>query len=442
MGKVFRFVPLLFVIFSLSAYSVCFAQIGLAGNTGRSDMKSSGGSSNKSRGGGKPKPKYGSTKIRTVVKTNIIDNTPTTGSIAVATESNAKIIIEPIPGGKDSEAEEGTVLPNEKQFMFYGLKPGRYSVQAGLEGFISEEQEVIVERNKTTPLTLILQPVTYDVKIKTNIGNGEVRYAPIEKTINALGEEIYNPVTDGEVCIVQIKNGVAELRNLRERLYGIDIYSGELGYEKIKREKFELPGSTEYEVNFNKIKSEARFSATFVTDEWIAPANWKIGGSKMTTNGKGVALLSNELNRYYVDFQIVSNAVLLDGVAASFVVRAVDKSNYYLIQITGKEASEPYILSGIVVKGGEPTRFQTIPISNRASIIEKGRPFKIFITVVGNSFSVELWDDVEALPAPLGILKDPYNTFQMGAPGIAAIFDKQKTEIQTFQVCTPKCPPQ
>lgn len=442
MEKKIRVAPLFLIIFFLSAYNICVAQIGIIGNTGRSDMKTSGGSDNKSRGGGKPKTKY-ATKVRTVTKTTVIDKTPTTGSLSVATESNAKIIVEPIAGGDDAEADEGTVAPDEGLFVFYGLKPGRYRVEAGLEGYISEEREVLVERNKTTPLTLDLQPITYNVKIKTNINNGEVRYAPVEKIINAQGEEKYNPVNDGEVCIVQIKNGVAQMRNLREGLYGVDVISGELGYEKIIPSKFELPGNTEYTLEFKKVKSEARFSAQFLMDEWVAPASWKLDPKKkLTTNGKGIALPSDETKRYYDNFQLISNVVLLDGVAASFVVRAVDQKNYYLIQITGKNAPEPYILSGIVVKDGVPTRFQTIPIDNRASIVEKGRNFKIFITAAGNTFDVRLWDDVEGFEAPLGVLKDPLNTFQMGAPGIAASFDNQKTEIQTFQVCTPKCPPQ
>jgi hypothetical protein len=433
--KKIRFAPLFFLVFLLSAYDVCFAQIVIIGGE-RTDMKPKGGST-KSRSSSKPKPKF-SQKVRTV--TTIIDKTPTTGSLSVATESNAEIIVEPISGGED--AVPGKVPPGEGLAMIYGLKPGRYRVEAGLDGYVSAEQEVLIERNKTTGITLDLQPITYDVQIKTNIGKGEVRYATIERVINERGEETYKQVSDGEVCIVPIKNGVAQLRNLRERLYGVDIYSGELGYEPVISSKFKLPGDTEYTVEFRKVKSEARFSATFVADEWVAPSSWKIGGGKMITNGKGMALLANEGYRYYADFQLISNVVLVDGVAASFVVRAVDERNYYMIQITGKEAPEPYILSGMVIQDGMQKPFQTIRISHRASIIEKGRPFKIYITVTGNSFNVELWDDVEALPAPLGTLTDPYNTFQMGAPGIAAGFDKQKTEIQTFQVCAPKCPPQ
>jgi hypothetical protein len=424
-----------FIVFLFSAYIVCFAQKGggLIGNTVRSDMTGSGGSSTK-KGGGTPKAKY----VKVVeYRDRFIDRTPNTGWLSIVAEPKANILIEPI--GNERGKAEGIVIPaNQRHYSFNGLKPGRYRVAAALEGYEDIEREVVVVRGQPTVVDLKLKPITYDVKIKANIDNGEVKYSFIEKIS---GQEKYNPV--GDMKVVQIKNGVAVLPNLRDGLYGVDIESGELGYEKIKLLKFNLPGSTEYTVEFKKIRSENRFSAQFMLDEWLnVPSGWKISGRKMTTNGKGVVIPSDEQFHNYDDFQIVSSVSLVNGVAASFVVRVVDERNYYLIQITGKDAPEPYLLSGITVKDGVAKRFQTIPIEHKASTIEKGRYFKVFITASRNTFKVDLWDDVKAEDVPLGVLTDSYNTFPTGAPGIAASFDNQKTEIGAFQVCTPKCPPQ
>lgn len=424
------------VLFLFVVADECFAQGsgGLIGNTGRSDMASAGsGSSGSNSGGGKPKTKW-ATKI--VYRDRFVDNTPNTGSLSIVAEPKADIVIELI--GKEKGKAEGIVIPaDQRHYIFNGLKPGRYRVAATLEGYEDVEREVEVTKGKATGVDLQLEPVTYDIKIQTNLSRGEVKYSFIEKIS---GQEKYNPV--GDMKVVQIKNGVAVLPKLREGLYGIDIESDELGYEKLKLLKFKLPGNTQYNVEFKKLKSEARFSAMFTLDEWNAPSGWKVTGRKLTTNGKGIAIPSNEQYRYYDDFQIVSNVVLLDGVGTSFVVRAVDERNYYLIQITGKNAPEPYYLTGFVVKNNVATRFGTIPIDHKASTIEKGRNFKVFITVSGNTFNVALWDDVDAINVPLGVLTDSYNTFRMGAPGIAASFDGQKTEIGTFQVCAPKCPAQ
>lgn len=434
--RVFKIFLLSLILFSPV---VCFAQGTLIGNTTRTDLSSD--SSNKTqRGGGTPRPKYA--KRTKEVETKIIDNTPTTGSLAITTNSNATFIVEPIKSGKKGEAKKGTVPSNEKQFIVVALSPGRYRVEAALEGYNSVEKEIDIYRNQTTGVTLDLEPITYDVTIRTNTLHGEVRYALITSD-NQSNDPTSNFIQSGELRVKQIENGKVVLQRLVEGTYGIDIFSGELGYEKVLSKKFNLPGKEEYKVEFKKLRSEARFYANFTSDEWITPSTWQTSKQSMIVNGRGIAIPSNDAYQFYDDFEIVSDVKMLDGVAASFVIRAESSNSYYLIQITGKNASEPYFLSGFVVKNGVAKHFgNSISFSHKASTVEPEQWFKVFIKVKGNTFAVSLWDNTNALSVPLGVLTDPYNTYSIGAPGIAANFDSQKTEIGSFQVCYRECPPQ
>ena len=431
--SVFRFVLLSLVIFS----SVdCLAQGTLINDTPRPEM-SSGGSKKSQRGGGTLKTKYGG-RTRTVAPTKIIDTTPTTGTLAISTNSNAKFIVVPLNASTKGEAKQGVVPPKEKQFIVPLLPPGRYRVEAALEGYNSAEKEVVISRNQTTPVTLELEPITYDVTIRTNTPNGEVRYALITSD-NQSNDKTSNFTQSSELRVKRIENGSVVLQRLVEGIYGIDIYSGEPGYEKVLSKKFTLPGNEDYIVEFKKLRSETRFYANFLSGEWIVPSTWQTSNQTMTVNGKGIAIPSDDAYQFYDDFEIISDVKMLDGIAASFVVRAQNNSNYYLIQITGKNASDPYFLSVFVVKNGAAKRLgSSVSFSHKASTVDD-EWFKVFIKVKGNTFDVSLWDI--GSPVKLGMLTDPYNTYTIGAPGIAATFDNHKTVVGGTQVCYRSCPP-
>lgn len=431
------FEVLIVLLLFLTGHSTGRAQ-DLQGGASRKDLSGGAGSSSAAGGGGgarstprRPTARAASS-VRTVTVTKVVKVTATTGTLAVAAASNAVILVEPLKGG---EGKEGTVPTGEGIFIFNDLRPGRYRVAAELDGYQPVEEEVTVVQNRSTPITLTLTPITYSVTIAANVQLGEVRYALVAGSKDASTGEIKYNVT-GETRVTPLQNGRATLPNLRAGTYGVDVRAGDVGYQTLLA-TFTLPGEMTYNVTLPKLLSTKTFSAAWVSlDAWEAPAGWRVASRKLTASGPGVSLPRDETARHYADFRLFSNVKMLNGVAASFVVRAVDARNYYLIQITGAKADEAYVLRGFVVKNGVPQRFgSVIPIDAFAGTLKQNQFFSVSMEATGNKFKVLVTDSETGDVLPLGTLEDPNRNFPIGAVGIA-VRDTEQTEIERFVVCT------
>jgi hypothetical protein len=327
--------------------------------------------------------------------------------------------------------------PDERVFVFQNLRPGRYRVAAVLDGYRDVEEEVQVLANKGARVTLDLLPITYSVAISANIQAGEVRYATVVGSPDANGEIKYNQ--NGIVSVTPLVNGRATLPNLRTGTYGIDVRAANVGYQTFLG-RFTLPGKTTLNVELEKNLSLGTFQASWGSlSAWEAPAGWRVASSKLLASGRGVAFPRNESNRHYADFRLYANVNMLNGVAASFVIRAEDAKNYYLIQITGANADEPYVLRGFVVKNGVPQLFgSTVSAAGYVSTLKQNKAFKVTIVAAGNQFTVSITDQTGEV-FPLGILEDPNRNFPIGAAGIA-VRDKEENEIDYFVICTDSSP--
>jgi hypothetical protein len=368
------------------------------------------------------------TSVRVVPVIRTIKVTPTTGTLSVATESLTDIFIEPLSKGKTrrrAKTLQGTVPNGERVFVFNDLQPGRYTVRAELKGYQPANKEVVIFANKPSSMTLNLVPITYNVTIETNVSQGEVRY----KTKDELPQ------------IVPLRNSRVVLSDLRPGKYDIDIRSEELGYQTLLGTIEVGEGKTSFKAELKRQLSKETFSAVWsYLEGWDAPDAWHIVSRRLLVNGRGVALPRDESYRHYADFQLSSDVRMINGVALSFALRAVDAQNYYLIQLTGAKADEPYVLRGFLVKNGVAQRLQpSIPIDGVAGTIKPNHFFNVSVTAVGNSFKVSTVDGETGDVFPLGVLTDPNRNFTIGAVGIAAR-DGEQNEVGTFTVCTPECP--
>src|SRR5262245_30643946 len=60
--------------------------------------------------------------VKTVIRTEVRLVTPTTGSLAVAAESQASLLLEPL-NIRNGQGQKGVVPSGERIFVFNGLKP-------------------------------------------------------------------------------------------------------------------------------------------------------------------------------------------------------------------------------------------------------------------------------------------------------------------------------
>jgi uncharacterized caspase-like protein len=188
------------------------------------------------------------TSTRTVTVTKTVKVTPTTGTVAVAAEPNAQLLIEPI-NVRGEEGQEGRVPAGERIFIFNELKPGRYRVAAELEGYTAAEEEVTVSANKSTAVSLDMRPIAYTVNFKFNVKDGEIRFAPVTKVTDpATTQPQYKPTDDAR--IIMIRDGRVVLKNLRVGTYGLDIRTEEIGYKTLLA-TITLPGPTEFEIKLD-----------------------------------------------------------------------------------------------------------------------------------------------------------------------------------------------
>lgn len=350
--------------------------------------------------------------------------TPTTGTLVVTAEPNATIFVDPLDSQQD-ETPEGTVPRNERSFIFNNLKPGRYKVTVELNGYKDSEQITQIKANDVKTLDFFLSEIIYDITLNTNIIDGEVRYQK-----------------EGEPWqVTSMKNGSVHIKELQPGKYNIDIRPFEVGYLPFYG-KFSLPGQTTFNLKLERRLSEEEFSAFWAgLDEWVAPNSWQTTrDNKLTAKGKGIASPRDQKYRYYADFHLTSEIKMSNGMGASFVLRALDESNYYLIRLFGGKADQPYILRGYIVKQGAVTPLGPVfPIDGVKKLIDDGKFFEISLRMIGNEIKIVIINSETGDQMPLGSYIDPQKTFQIGAVGLA-VQEKEEFQVARFIVCSKNCP--
>ena len=378
----------------------------------------------------KTKPKAEEPTQKTAAPVKIVTRyvekpvTPLTGRLFVVAETGAVILIEPL-NIRNEQAQKGTVPEGERGFVFNDLKPGNYRVAATLAGFHeTEKTPVAVKRNESQTVTLDFHPVLFSVTINTNV-DGELK----------LGKE-------GEVPGSRpIQNKSIKLE-LPAGNYVAEVEAAEPVY-KTEQRKFSVRDDTVVEIHLTRRDfSRETLSPQWTETElhnWEVPSGWHATSGNLMVKGAGIAVPRDDSKRYYKDFQVISDVKIINGIGAAFVLRAQDTKNYYLLELTGEKADEPYYVRFFVVKNGVEQRIQALRIpSAAAAALKAGQFFSIQIKVTENRIAVDIVDNQAGMDYPLGILVDSNRTFAAGAAGIAARSNEENAVFR-FVVCT-ECP--
>jgi hypothetical protein len=365
-----------------------------------------------------------------------------TSYLAVTTEPGANIVL---VSEKLNSTPIKRTAPDSGILEFDKLQPGDYSLSASLDGFDSREAELSIPPSDSLAFGFKLDAVKYQLSLQTNISEGEVRYAPA-RFVGYNADKSLKLAETGGYCIVPIRNNSALIKGMKKGYYTIDIRPKEVKYEPIlagvapdnldeeDENATETPES--YKVNLPIKESTEQFPNSWTNSEWDLPTGWNLR-NKLSTNGSsGIALPRSEQYRYYTDFEMIANVTLSDKKTAGFVFRAVDAQNYYLVQISGARAAEPYRVTGYVVKNGTAEQIFSNPIDNVASIVNK--QFRLTIRGKDNIFKLYIEDSTTGDGGELGNMVDRFNNFRKGAVGIAGSANSN-FEVVFFTVCYRSC---
>ena len=294
--------------------------------------------------GEKRAPRSQPVRTRTIIQTKIkvvkvpeVKYQKISGLAITTVQPNAVVVLESANPRKKYKQIKNT---DADGVLNMDVPPGKYLLTVSLKGFVTEESDVEILPQQLVTVPVNLAEITHDIFIKTNVASGEVRYAPIEnQPQNGGAKDI------GGYCMVPIKNGSAAILRMREGDYNLEIHPEDVEYRMVSREitisgkgfavaENNLPNN-EISIKLERTISTEDFLANWLPNEWKLPANWKIENKRMHAVGAGVALLQNERFNHYKDFELKTNVRSLDGKTVGFVLRAKDKENYYLIEITG-----------------------------------------------------------------------------------------------------------
>lgn len=380
------------------------------------------------------------TKIK-VIKVPEVKYQKISGIAITTVQPNADIILESLNLKNKYKQIKNT--DSEGILNLENVPFGRYVLTVSLKGFVTEESEIEIKPAQLVTVPVNLAPITYDISIKTNVSNGELRYAPIQKKIGTANRNI------GGYCMIPIKDGSATILRMQEGDYNLEIRPDDVEYQTVSKEisvseealskKEDAAQKNEIFIELKRTVSTEDFIANWKADEWRLPANWKIENKRMQVNNSGnalpqIALLKNERFNYYKDFELKTNVRSLDNKSVGFVLRAKDDKNYYLIQITGSAAAEPYYLTGYIVKNGKIAE-TLVPanIKAYAQTINDQKYFNLAISAKGNIFKVTLEDIETGRSYVIGIIEDQNNTFPIGAIGIGTK-DSSRFDVNQFYI--------
>jgi tetratricopeptide (TPR) repeat protein len=211
------------------------------------------------------------------------------------------------------------------------------------------------------------------------------------------------------------------------------------GYEPAEKEvEVVAGGNANVSLDMRRLPStKALFASWTDATGWAVPSGWGVGTHSLSVGGEGVAFPTQTAFLNYGDFLLSSDVRMLNGQAISFAVRAADERNYFLIQLTGSQSSEPNLLRGFTVINNVRNPYGTsIPIAPAiATAFDVNKFFTIQIYLKENTALVTLVNSETGEATALGRLSLPAEGYKSGAVGIAA-GASEKNEVGRFAIYT------
>jgi hypothetical protein len=344
---------------------------------------------------------------------------PTTGVLSVVSEPGAQVVVEPLTGDK-SLRRQGTIVEG-RAYSSGPLPFGSYRVTVTREGFLPETKPVeIAAGNLNHVLPLPLKAATYTVTVRTNISKGRVE-------LGARGEALR---------VYPLQGGQAVAGELHRGEYSLRIIPDDVGFQP-KDAPLTVEGDLTLDYRLeSKVRTKPLDANFNLPEQWQLPSAWR-GTRVLEVNGEGRSLLRDDDN-WFTDLELSANVELIGGTSVSFIVRAVDEQNYYLVRLCGPRSDTPNNLRVFLVKDGQkPRHLQTFSLSD----FRLTDQFLFGLKATGSHFEF-LIDDNSGTGkrvglSPVGTLTDA--TFRAGTVGVAA-GSGDKAKLYQYYVCPGSCP--
>lgn len=318
---------------------------------------------------------------------------PTTGSMIIGpVDADVAIFID---DKKPSDLDIKVSRKEEKQIELDDVPEGYHTLTITGRNIVDWKREKVqIQGGATSYITPTFQAVVVNFTIKTEPG-AEVY----------LDGVMAGKATDrGELPIPGKKPGKHTIRVEKDKFEAAQ-----------KSDNFGV-GDVVVEVKLAGLKSSSEFAEYFLEGPrfWDAPASWQITGGKMTIKGSDVGFLKDRL---YDDFRMEFDISFVDGKGAAWIIRARDKKNYYLFQLSGPKASAK-VFRSYIYRNGQPNILNSEPI-----VEDLSRPrdqFHVVIEAKGSTIKHYIKPASRATAAePLGTVVD--TTFSIGSIGFVAV---------------------
>jgi PEGA domain len=332
----------------------------------------------------------------------ILKLTPLYGEISIASDQkDVHILLD----GKKWDPEKVRVDDSGK-ITLLKVPFGKHKLKVSKDGYDDAIDEVNVEPGKRTPVAVKLARSSVTLTIKS-LPNSQVY-------INNMEKGVVQP--DGVLIIPGLQPST---HTLRVSLEGHETVEKTLQLTLTDRHPVES-------IELTPLAESGEVSENFTTGitKWIVPANWKLDQRGLHISGdqpglfKGTAEKRSHNN--YRDFDLDFDVRFTNGRGVSWVVRAKDKDNYYLFELTTAQSGAKRLFNFYLCRNGQCNLKDSQKV---VEVLEKPNDsYHIKLEARGPRFvhkirvlSTPRSDD----PQPLGTFQD--DTFSHGGIGFRTV---------------------
>lgn len=321
----------------------------------------------------------------------------TTGSMIIGPiDEDARVLID---GKKLSDLNiKFTVKKDEKQIALDDVAEGYHTLSITSPRIADWKRDrVLVEGGATSYITTTFELALVNINVKSEPG----------AEIYLDGMMAGKTSAAGELRIPEKKPGQHTIRAEKERFEPAQ-----------KTEAFGI-GNAFVEVPLSRIKSSPEFSDYFQagTSFWDAPKTWQVKNGKLIVKDSSEVGLRTGI---YDDFKMIFDISFLNDKGAVWIIRARDKKNYYLFQLSGPKGANPKFFQSYIYQSGQQPRL----LSSDRVVEDLTRPndsYTITIEAKGSTIKhfIQLKSNPRAGSELFSTLTD--STLSYGAVGFGAI---------------------